>query len=123
MSKSFDPLACIPSADALRERLSETVELARKLEILLQVAEQLQVQGSTDESVREDSDKASSLEGLLAHIRTSTRSLTTVINCETKRKKFDPQGRWMTNRHRALAKWQSWEKALLSLIQRCNEQD
>lgn len=44
MTKTFDPLACIPSADAIRKRLDETRELARKLAILLKTAEGLEAQ-------------------------------------------------------------------------------
>jgi hypothetical protein len=40
--KTCDPLKCIPSAAAIRKRLAEARELARKLEILLQTAEGLE---------------------------------------------------------------------------------
>jgi hypothetical protein len=38
VSKTYDPLTCIPSAEAVRRRLSETQELARKLGVLLKTA-------------------------------------------------------------------------------------
>jgi hypothetical protein len=39
--KPYDPLARIPSPEALRERLSQTLALAEKLRILLELAERL----------------------------------------------------------------------------------
>ncbi len=42
MPKTYDPLACIPSAEAVRRRLSETRELARRLGVLLKTAEELE---------------------------------------------------------------------------------
>jgi len=42
VSKTYDPLTCIPSAEAVRRRLSETQELARKLGVLLKTAEELE---------------------------------------------------------------------------------
>ena len=44
----FDPLSRIPSTDALRERLGEITEYARRLRILLQTAEQLEASRSPD---------------------------------------------------------------------------
>jgi hypothetical protein len=37
--KPYDPLAVIPSPDAIRQRLTETLTLAERLRILLEVAE------------------------------------------------------------------------------------
>jgi hypothetical protein len=53
-STTFDPLKYIPSADAVRKRLAETRELARRLGILLHVAEAIEREarnGSIDEAV------------------------------------------------------------------------
>jgi hypothetical protein len=41
--KPYDPLAVIPSPDALRERLAETLTLAERLRILLDLAERLRL--------------------------------------------------------------------------------
>jgi hypothetical protein len=41
--KPYDPLAVIPSPDAIRERLAETMTLAERLRILLDLAEQLRL--------------------------------------------------------------------------------
>lgn len=45
MAKEYDPLSCIPSADAVRKRLAARLEEARKLEILLRTAEQIESAG------------------------------------------------------------------------------
>lgn len=42
-----DPLAHIPSAKAVREKLSETQAQARKLQILLDVAERIEAESLT----------------------------------------------------------------------------
>ena len=42
-------LACIPSSDSVRNRLSAVLAEARKLEILLQTAEQLERECSREE--------------------------------------------------------------------------
>jgi hypothetical protein len=39
--KPYDPLAVIPSPDAIRKRLTETLTLAERLRILLELAERL----------------------------------------------------------------------------------
>jgi hypothetical protein len=39
--KPYDPLAVIPSPEAVRERLTETETLAERLRILLELAERL----------------------------------------------------------------------------------
>ena len=39
--KAYDPLAVIPSPDAIRERLVETLTLAQRLRMLLDLAERL----------------------------------------------------------------------------------
>jgi hypothetical protein len=41
--KNYDPLAAIPSPEVVRERLSQTLELAEKFRILLEVAERLRL--------------------------------------------------------------------------------
>jgi hypothetical protein len=41
--KEYDPLALIPSPEAIRQRLSQTLVLAEKLRILLEVAERLRL--------------------------------------------------------------------------------
>jgi hypothetical protein len=41
--KPYDPLAVIPSPEAVRERLSQTLVLAEKFRILLEVAERLRL--------------------------------------------------------------------------------
>jgi hypothetical protein len=45
--KEYDPLAVIPSPEAVRERLSQTLVLAEKLRILLEVAERLRLAVTT----------------------------------------------------------------------------
>ncbi len=39
--KLYDPLVCIPSPDAIRDRLHETITLAERLRLLLEFAERL----------------------------------------------------------------------------------
>jgi hypothetical protein len=39
--RPYNPLAAIPSPDAIRERLTETLTLANRLRILLELAERL----------------------------------------------------------------------------------
>ena len=41
--KPYDPLAVIPSPDAIRQRLTETLTLAERLRILLELAERLRM--------------------------------------------------------------------------------
>lgn len=41
--KPYDPLAVIPSPEAIRERLTETLTLAERLRILLELAERLRL--------------------------------------------------------------------------------
>lgn len=45
----FDPLACIPSSEAIREPLDETERLARRLRILLRTAEAIERGGDGEE--------------------------------------------------------------------------
>jgi hypothetical protein len=54
MRKTFDPLKYIPSADAIRKRLDETRELARKLAILLKTAEGLERKASAERPQGDD---------------------------------------------------------------------
>lgn len=39
--RSYDPLACIPSPEVVREQLAETLTLAERLRLLLDLAERL----------------------------------------------------------------------------------
>lgn len=41
--KNYDPLAAIPSPEAIRTRLTETLTLAERLRILLDLAERLRL--------------------------------------------------------------------------------
>lgn len=41
--RPYDPLAVIPSPEAIRERLTETITLAERLAILLELAERLRL--------------------------------------------------------------------------------
>lgn len=41
--KPYDPLAVIPSPEAIRERLTETLTLAERLRLLLDLAERLRL--------------------------------------------------------------------------------
>lgn len=43
----YDPLAVIPSPDAIRQRLTETLTLAERLRILLDLAERLRLPVTT----------------------------------------------------------------------------
>jgi hypothetical protein len=52
--KEYDPFDRIPSAEAVRERLSQTLALARKLKILLRLAEQLRPPITADRPATED---------------------------------------------------------------------
>jgi len=45
--KPYDPLAVIPSPEAIRKRLTETLTLAERLRILLELAERLRLPLST----------------------------------------------------------------------------
>jgi hypothetical protein len=45
--QQYDPLARIPSPEAIRERLSQTLALAEKWRILLEVAERLRLADTT----------------------------------------------------------------------------
>lgn len=56
--KEYDPLARIPSPEVLRERLAETLALADKLRILLEVAERLQSPTAGDGSAVLEATKA-----------------------------------------------------------------
>ena len=42
MATTFDPLNCIPSAAAVRIRLAEIQEEARRLDVLLKTAEEIE---------------------------------------------------------------------------------
>ncbi len=47
--KLYDPLAVIPSPDAIRQRLADTLTLAERLRILLELAERLRLPITTAE--------------------------------------------------------------------------
>ncbi len=49
--KTYDPLAVIPSPEAVRERLAETLTLAERLRILLDLAERLRLPLTTADTV------------------------------------------------------------------------
>lgn len=51
MRRSYDPLTCIPSASAVRQKLAETEELARRLRILLATAEAIAAPGGTEAGI------------------------------------------------------------------------
>lgn len=40
--KPYDPLSYLPSAEAVRQRLTQTERLAKRLRILLRVAEEIE---------------------------------------------------------------------------------
>ncbi len=45
--RPYDPLAFVPSPDAIREKLNETLTLAERLRLLLELAERLHLPLST----------------------------------------------------------------------------
>lgn len=45
--KAWDPLNCLPSAEVIREKLAETLLLAERLRILLEVRERSDAVGSS----------------------------------------------------------------------------
>ncbi|HMP00940.1 MAG TPA: hypothetical protein PKD86_15695 [Gemmatales bacterium] len=56
--KRYDPLAMIPSPEAIRERLTETLTLAERLRVLLDLAERLRLPVTTaDQMTAPDDDK------------------------------------------------------------------
>lgn len=42
MAKPFDPLSCIPAAKAIRRRIAQIQEEARRLGVLLRTAEEIE---------------------------------------------------------------------------------
>ena len=58
MATTFDPLNCTPSAAAVRIRLAEIQEEARRLDILLKTAEEIEKEGNLEAS-RQVADHAS----------------------------------------------------------------
>jgi hypothetical protein len=44
--KGFDPFGCVPSSQAIRTRLAEIQEQARRLGILLRTAEEIEKEGA-----------------------------------------------------------------------------
>ena len=51
--KPYDPLAVIPSPEAIRERLAETLTLADRLRVLLDLAERLRLPLKTGADLRD----------------------------------------------------------------------
>ncbi len=49
--KTYDPLAAIPSPEAIRARLNETLTLAERLRILLDLAERLRLPVTTADTL------------------------------------------------------------------------
>ena len=45
--KPYDPLSTIPSPEAVRERLAQTLALAEKLRVLLELSERLRLADAT----------------------------------------------------------------------------
>ena len=41
MARTLDPLACIPSPEAVRRKLEETLTLAERLRVLLDLSERI----------------------------------------------------------------------------------
>lgn len=62
--KHYDPLAMIPSPEAIRERLTETLTLAERLRILLDLAERLNLPLTTaDQMAAVDGRSAARMRG------------------------------------------------------------
>jgi hypothetical protein len=55
--KGFDAFSCIPSAQAIRQRLAELQEQARKLGILLRTAEEIEREGTLSSSTEGHGDE------------------------------------------------------------------
>jgi hypothetical protein len=55
--RSFDPLACVPSPEAIREKLSETLTTAERLRILLDLAERLNLPVTTADTLATATDQ------------------------------------------------------------------
>jgi hypothetical protein len=55
--RSYDPLACIPSPDAIRQKLDETLTLAERLRVLLDLAERLRLPLGTAASLPSPADR------------------------------------------------------------------
>ncbi len=53
MAKKYDPLSCIPSADAVRLRLESVQEEAHRLGVLLRTAEEIEGEKTGDRDVEE----------------------------------------------------------------------
>lgn len=52
--RPYDPLACIPSPDVVREKLRETLTLAERLRRLLDLSEQLHIPPTTADGPEPD---------------------------------------------------------------------
>jgi hypothetical protein len=59
MAKTFDPFACIPCAHAVRKRLAEIEEEARRLGILLKTAEEIEREEIRNAEIPHEVDDAS----------------------------------------------------------------
>lgn len=57
-SKHYDPLAMIPSPEAIRIRLTQAETLAERLRILLDLAERLQLPLATADQLPASAEKA-----------------------------------------------------------------
>jgi len=49
--RTFDPLACIPAPEIVREKLNEAETLAQRLRILLELAERLRLPLTTGDEI------------------------------------------------------------------------
>ncbi len=56
MARTFDPFKCIPSAKAVRRRLEEIHEEARRLGVLLRTAEEIESGGDDGPETRHGGD-------------------------------------------------------------------
>lgn len=54
--RTYDPLACIPSPDVIRDKLRETLTLAERLRILLDLAERLHLPLTTAKDLTSTAD-------------------------------------------------------------------
>ena len=57
MVKTYDPLKCIPSANVVRKRLAEIQEQARRLDILLRTAEEIELREKAERRQGGDDDR------------------------------------------------------------------
>jgi hypothetical protein len=84
-SKSFDPLECVPSSEILRRKLTETLTLAERFRILLEVAERIEQAKTTSAGPRligdiianpsTDAHRITRLEGIVNQLRSDNVEL------------------------------------------------